>query len=426
MENKIALGSLAASLSHTTGKSKKLCEDFLREFFKLASETLETGEPLRIKGFGTFKVTEVESRESVNVNTGERQEIASHKKVVFTPAKELATAINAPFRDFESVEIDDEMPDDYLMEEWPQEESETEIEIQEESPEDYEINYEAYTLNEENQTTDEESEENVQKEKYVVEEEPDETENGDENLVETGIIEAGSTEEAEDDEVTYEAYKLMEEEENLPDIPGETENTPTETFVATEAPEEIMSPTDMAAEGKEDKEVYENIEEEEQPKEREDFESPQPQKSRFGIGFLTGALTTLVVCLAVFIIGCFFDWWPENLNTVKNVLSKEETEQTVVPESVETEQEPEVPAPVYDTVSTTRYLTTIAREHYGDFNFWPYIYLANDSILGHPDRITPGTRIVVPPLSKYGVEVSNPQDVEDAKKLGAEIYSRYK
>ncbi len=80
---------------------------------------------------------------------------------------------------------------------------------------------------------------------------------------------------------------------------------------------------------------------------------------------------------------------------------------------------------VYDTISTTRYLTTMAKAHYGNYNLWPFIYEENKAKLGHPDRIRPGTPVVIPKLSKYGVDPSNPADVEKAKKMGVEIYSRY-
>ncbi|MDE6669151.1 MAG: hypothetical protein K2K26_05675, partial [Muribaculaceae bacterium] len=82
--------------------------------------------------------------------------------------------------------------------------------------------------------------------------------------------------------------------------------------------------------------------------------------------------------------------------------------------------------PIYDTVTKTRYLTTIAKEHYGSYHFWPYIYEENKAHLGHPARIRPGTRVVVPPLSKYGVSPSRPADVEAAKRLGVQIYARFK
>ncbi|MDE7160642.1 MAG: HU family DNA-binding protein [Muribaculaceae bacterium] len=81
---------------------------------------------------------------------------------------------------------------------------------------------------------------------------------------------------------------------------------------------------------------------------------------------------------------------------------------------------------VIDTITRTRYLTTMAKDHYGNFNLWPYIYEENSAILGHPDRIRPGTPVVVPPLSKYGVDPHNPEHIRIAKQKGADIYARYR
>lgn len=83
-------------------------------------------------------------------------------------------------------------------------------------------------------------------------------------------------------------------------------------------------------------------------------------------------------------------------------------------------------APIaYDAIGTARFLTTMAKEYYGNPDFWPYIYQENQAKFGHPDRIKPGTTVVVPNLNKYGVNPKNPEDVEKAKKLGKEIYARY-
>lgn len=79
----------------------------------------------------------------------------------------------------------------------------------------------------------------------------------------------------------------------------------------------------------------------------------------------------------------------------------------------------------YDAIGKTRYLTTMSREYYGNPNFWPYIYEENKAKFGHPDRIKPGTPVVVPSLKKYGVNPKNPADIEKAKRLGKEIYARY-
>ena len=79
----------------------------------------------------------------------------------------------------------------------------------------------------------------------------------------------------------------------------------------------------------------------------------------------------------------------------------------------------------YDKIGHTRYLVTMAREYYGNADFWPYIYEENKARFGHPDRITPGTTVRIPRLSKFGVDPGNPADLEKAKKLGKEIYARY-
>ena len=98
----------------TTKTSKKSSEDFLKELFSLIAETLVSGENVKIKKLGTFKVIDVEPRKSVNINSGEEMLIPGHKKITFTPDKEFAEAVNSPFSAFESVEISDEVTDEML------------------------------------------------------------------------------------------------------------------------------------------------------------------------------------------------------------------------------------------------------------------------------------------------------------------------
>ena len=116
MNEKITLPpTLVSLLADKTGKQKKQCEDFLREFFNTPVDAMEAGENVRIKSLGTFKVVAVEPRKSVNVNTGEQMEIPGHNKIVFVPAKELAEEVNAPFAMFESIEIPDNALEDPLL-----------------------------------------------------------------------------------------------------------------------------------------------------------------------------------------------------------------------------------------------------------------------------------------------------------------------
>lgn len=381
MDNKITITALAGSLSLATGRSKRQCEEFLKEFFKLAAETLSSDELLRIKGFGTFKVVEMGSREGVNVATGEKQEISSFKKVVFAPAKDLAAEINAPFEDFESVEVDDDFPEEVLDEE---------MELKEDS---------------------ENREENL----------------GNESIVSPIVLETGSEEESEDDLITIEAYDAGPDEVNA------------EEHDPVIAANYVSSTSDSLENG--DSENEDVREENNSENDEEDM------KNKFGLGFLVGALLSLAICLIIFILGCFFAWWPQNFDRVKveqtvpqedvAIVEPQDSVVAVVEETVLTKAEEPIVEPeekpvdkkerkVYDTVSTTRYLTTIAQEHYGNYNFWPYIYKENENKLGHPDRITPGTKVVVPPLSKYGVDASNKSDLEKAKEMGQEIYSRYR
>ena len=79
----------------------------------------------------------------------------------------------------------------------------------------------------------------------------------------------------------------------------------------------------------------------------------------------------------------------------------------------------------YDRIGKERFLTTMAREYYGNPDFWSYIYEANSHRFGHPDRIKPGTSVIIPNLDRYGVDPKNPADVEKAKALAREIYARY-
>ena len=108
MNDKITFPRLSALLADKSGRSKRFSEDFLREFFALISETLETGESVKVKGLGTFRLARVEPRKSVDVTTGQPMEISGHSKVVFIPAKELADAVNAPFEAFTAIEIEDD------------------------------------------------------------------------------------------------------------------------------------------------------------------------------------------------------------------------------------------------------------------------------------------------------------------------------
>ncbi len=78
-----------------------------------------------------------------------------------------------------------------------------------------------------------------------------------------------------------------------------------------------------------------------------------------------------------------------------------------------------------DTVTVRRYITHMAKDYYGDRNFWVYIYEANKDVLGHPERTLPGTVVNIPTPSSIPANPSNPDDIKQARLLAAEIYARF-
>ena len=98
---------IADLLVERHGLDKKDAELFIENMFELIEESLATEKYVKIKGLGTFKLTEVDTRESVDVNTGKRIEILGHTKVSFTPDATMKELINKPFSHFETVVLND-------------------------------------------------------------------------------------------------------------------------------------------------------------------------------------------------------------------------------------------------------------------------------------------------------------------------------
>ena len=126
------VNDFARELSEKYGLSLSDASDFIGAMFDVVNEELDdTDSSVKIKGFGTFKVSAVSARASVDVNTGERIIIDGRNKISFTPEVLLRDRVNRPFVQFETVvlndgvdfsEIDDEMDElsDSVIETEPQ------------------------------------------------------------------------------------------------------------------------------------------------------------------------------------------------------------------------------------------------------------------------------------------------------------------
>ena len=111
MDKKINLSQLSDLLAQAGGMSKSASEQFVKNFFEIITQNVLSDGLVKVKGLGTFKLLQMEDRESVNVNTGERFTIEGHQKISFTPDAELKERINKPFAAFETVEITSEQAD---------------------------------------------------------------------------------------------------------------------------------------------------------------------------------------------------------------------------------------------------------------------------------------------------------------------------
>ena len=100
MKETIAFSQLVELVAKKANTSARMSELFLQELFAIVTQSLASGEVVKIKGLGDF-----------NVKPGD-----NGKDVYFTPDKSLAEAVNAPFAQFKAVELCDAVTDERLAE----------------------------------------------------------------------------------------------------------------------------------------------------------------------------------------------------------------------------------------------------------------------------------------------------------------------
>lgn len=417
MNSKISLPELSALLALQTGAQKKNCEDFVKSFFANISSALEAGENVKIKGFGTFKVTRVEARKSVNVTSGQEFEIPAHNRVSFVPSKELSAIVNSPFDIFETVELSDNLSSDIL-------------DVLSDKLKDGTI---------EDVTKTDDSEASIISEK---------------DEIKTPIILDQESEIVDDNEIESEISALEPEASPLSKEPEESSVTNTEI-------EQQITPAPI-----EDENTDKTVEAIESPSDNEAYVAPPSVRNKSGnrkfgwgmaAGFLLAILLGVIVWLAVWVFSLRNqinndartnverveedltlqqssetenETLPkaQNLATIKedSIVSSPVIESSEVTEARKANAADTKPsdAVTYDYISKTRFLTTMSRQYYGTYHFWPFIYDANPN-LGHPSKIRPGTKIKIPSLSSLGADPKNPADVARAKKRGSAIYAVY-
>lgn len=195
-------------------------ELFISLMTEIINEGMHRERQVKIKGLGTFKLTSVSSRESIDVNTGERIVIEGRDKLAFAPDNAMKELVNQPFSQFETVVVNDgvELEDEYKeqVEEATPAEEKKEI-VEEKAVEEIELPREE--LVKPIAIVSEKSAETMS-----VEEEKQE-DKGQETIPETNVSEVEQIETAQETIETA-SDNVAKDEEDTPDSSPEKEDEP--------------------------------------------------------------------------------------------------------------------------------------------------------------------------------------------------------
>ena len=462
MNNKVTFPELVEQVAQYANTSKRMSELFLKELFATISQSLIDGESVKVKGIGTFKLTEVSPRKSVDVNTGEEIEIPGHKKLSFAPDKDMAEAINQPFMHFETEILDDDVTDDQLAAidageptEAPAEEETAATEpTAAEAPVDAEEEvvmppvFVAPVEEPESEEAETEAEAPVEPSEEVPAEE--------EAPAEVPVQEL-----ADEPEKAVSEEKAEIEEEAEPESVTEVEPS------AVAEPEDEAE--DAEAEGESEAEAEGEMVSEELADERVGQEIDKRRITRRSLleGFVVGVVTTLIVTLFAyrlylmkgyeatpadeepFVEHVATDSVPaseqalaENSTEADADKQKADEEQKKTEEDKKTAEEEKkkaeeeeqkaeaakpttanVAAGTTDTIKPGTNLYRMSRKRYGSDKFWVYIYEENKAKYPNPNTIPVGAVLHIPQLGKYGAKAGDPASIAAAKKKQGEIFN---
>lgn len=463
MNNKVTFPELVEQVAQYANTSKRMSELFLKELFATISQSLIDGESVKVKGIGTFKLTEVSPRKSVDVNTGEEIEIPGHKKLSFAPDKDMAEAINQPFMHFETEILDDDVTDDQL------------------AAIDAGVPTEAPTADTpaEEETDDTAAAEAPAAEAPVAAEE---------EVVMPPVFVA-PVEEPEPEEAEAEAEAPVEPSEEVPaeeetpaevpaqepiDEPEEEAVSEEESEIEEEAePEAVAEPEDEAedaeTEGEPEADAESEMVSEELADERVGQEIDKRRITRRSLleGFVVGVVTTLIVTLFAYRLYLMkgYEATPadeepftehvatDSVATPEQALAENSTEadadkQKAAEEQKKADEEKKkaeeekkkaeeekqkaeaakpttanVAAGTTDTIKPGTNLYRMSRKHYGSDKFWVYIYEENKAKYPNPNTIPVGAVLHIPQLEKYGAKAGDPASLAAAKKKQGEIFN---
>lgn len=386
MSSKLNMQDIIDLLVAKNDISKEEAESFIVELFYLIEKGLATDELTKIKDLGTFKLTHIQERESVDVNTKEKILIPAHRRVTFVPAQLLKSLVNKPFAHFETTPLNEGV----FVEGISQNAS---------SDEALEDN------------SDEDDEEKIHDSDPIKEDATDKNE----------TVITSNEKEKDSIETKNESVDLIVSRTVAASDLTEKPESKTEEFIATDTPiEDNLNDTESSNGASKEP--------------LEELASTNKKTKRAIILWLNIAIALLVI----FSLGFAYNYYTSN-NSSDLTVETSEASKPLQDISIEnTEIHLDEPKVVVDSIeseellprktakmSPGRTLRLIALNKLGDREFWVYIYMINKDKIENPNVVPVGLVLDLPYENEYPMNANNPDDVAIAKKLGDELIKNF-
>ena len=86
---------IANRLFNEVGLNKREAKEFVDAYFETIRQALESGENVKLSGFGNFQLREKNQRPGRNPKTGEEIPISARRVVTFRPGQKLCARVEA-------------------------------------------------------------------------------------------------------------------------------------------------------------------------------------------------------------------------------------------------------------------------------------------------------------------------------------------
>ena len=86
---------IADRLFNEVGLNKREAKEFVEAYFEIIRAALESGENVKLSGFGNFQLREKNQRPGRNPKTGEEIPISARRVVTFRPGQKLRARVEA-------------------------------------------------------------------------------------------------------------------------------------------------------------------------------------------------------------------------------------------------------------------------------------------------------------------------------------------